>query len=65
MEKFAERYCLDNPGVFPNPDTAFILGFSVIMLNTGALGVREPFHLCSVQAPAAGAPRRRRSQLGL
>jgi brefeldin A-inhibited guanine nucleotide-exchange protein len=34
MEKFAERYCLDNPGVFPNPDTAFILAFSVIMLNT-------------------------------
>lgn len=34
MEKFAERYCLDNPGVFPNPDTAFILAFSIIMLNT-------------------------------
>ncbi|CAN0272192.1 unnamed protein product [Discosporangium mesarthrocarpum] len=34
MEKFAERYCLQNASVFPNPDTAFILAFSVIMLNT-------------------------------
>ncbi len=34
MEKFAERYCLENPAVFPSADTAFILAFSVIMLNT-------------------------------
>ena len=34
MEKFAERYCLDNPDVFPSADTAFVLGFSVIMLQT-------------------------------
>jgi brefeldin A-inhibited guanine nucleotide-exchange protein len=34
MEKFAERYCLQNQGVFPSPDTAFILAFSIIMLNT-------------------------------
>lgn len=34
MEKFAERYTRQNESVFPNPDTAFILGFSVIMLNT-------------------------------
>jgi brefeldin A-inhibited guanine nucleotide-exchange protein len=34
MEKFAERYCLQNPSVFPSADTAFILAFSVIMLNT-------------------------------
>ena len=34
MEKFAERYTLQNPIVFPNADVAFILAFSIIMLNT-------------------------------
>ncbi|RHY39265.1 hypothetical protein DYB38_008154, partial [Aphanomyces astaci] len=34
MEKFAERYCFQNPGIFPSADTAFILSFSVIMLQT-------------------------------
>ncbi|KAF0720674.1 Aste57867_99 [Aphanomyces stellatus] len=34
MEKFAERYHLNNPGVFPSADVAFILSFSVIMLQT-------------------------------
>jgi brefeldin A-inhibited guanine nucleotide-exchange protein len=36
MEKFAERFCLQNPAIFPSADTAFILSFSTIMLNTGA-----------------------------
>ncbi|OQS02740.1 brefeldin A-inhibited guanine nucleotide-exchange protein, partial [Thraustotheca clavata] len=34
MEKFAERYCFHNPGVFTSADTAFILSFSIIMLQT-------------------------------
>lgn len=34
MEKFAERYTTQNPTVFPSADTAFILAFSIIMLNT-------------------------------
>ena len=34
MEKFAERYCKDNPRVFRCADTAYVLGYSVIMLNT-------------------------------
>jgi hypothetical protein len=34
MEKFAERYTIQNPSVFPTADAAFILAFSVIMLNT-------------------------------
>jgi Sec7-like guanine-nucleotide exchange factor len=34
MEKFAERYTRQNLDVFPSADTAFILAFSVIMLNT-------------------------------
>lgn len=34
MEKFAGRYCDNNPGVFASPDTAYVLAFSIIMLNT-------------------------------
>ena len=34
MEKFAERFTRQNEDVFPSADTAFILAFSVIMLNT-------------------------------
>jgi brefeldin A-inhibited guanine nucleotide-exchange protein len=34
MEKFAERFTAQNPEIFPSADTAFILAFSVIMLNT-------------------------------
>ncbi|GKY96543.1 hypothetical protein MPSEU_000613900 [Mayamaea pseudoterrestris] len=34
MEKFAQRYVEQNMNVFPSADTAFILAFSVIMLNT-------------------------------
>ncbi|XP_076950477.1 brefeldin A-inhibited guanine nucleotide-exchange protein 5-like [Bidens hawaiensis] len=36
MEKFAERYCADNPGLFKSPDTAYVLAYAVIMLNTDA-----------------------------
>ena len=36
MEKFAERFCSQNEGVFANPDTAYVLAYSLIMLNTDA-----------------------------
>ncbi|KAJ8751100.1 hypothetical protein K2173_016281 [Erythroxylum novogranatense] len=36
MEKFAERYCANNPGLFKNADTAYVLAYAVIMLNTDA-----------------------------
>uniref|UniRef100_A0A7N0V676 SEC7 domain-containing protein n=1 Tax=Kalanchoe fedtschenkoi TaxID=63787 RepID=A0A7N0V676_KALFE len=36
MEKFAERFCADNPGLFRNADTAYVLAYAVIMLNTDA-----------------------------
>ncbi|CAM0909962.1 unnamed protein product [Alopecurus aequalis] len=36
MEKFAERYCKCNPDVFTSADTAYILAYSVILLNTDA-----------------------------
>ncbi|KAI5968383.1 SEC7 [Candida margitis] len=32
--KFAERYVKGNPHLFANADTAYVLGYSVIMLNT-------------------------------
>ena len=34
MEKFADRYCETNPGIFAKADTAYTLAYSVIMLNT-------------------------------
>ncbi|MBA0763532.1 hypothetical protein Gotri_012965 [Gossypium trilobum] len=34
MEKFAERYCKCNPKAFTSADTAYVLAYSVIMLNT-------------------------------
>ncbi|KAI8581481.1 hypothetical protein K450DRAFT_231499 [Umbelopsis ramanniana AG] len=34
MLKFAERYLDGNPGTFANADTAYILAYSVILLNT-------------------------------
>ena len=33
-EEFAQKYCRDNPGKFSNSDTAFVLAFSLIMLQT-------------------------------
>ncbi|XP_051130955.1 brefeldin A-inhibited guanine nucleotide-exchange protein 1-like [Andrographis paniculata] len=36
MEKFAERYCKCNPNAFTSADTAYVLAYSVIMLNTDA-----------------------------
>ncbi|KAI8617834.1 hypothetical protein BC830DRAFT_1239777 [Chytriomyces sp. MP71] len=34
MLKFAERYVMQNPGRFSSADTAYVLAYSVIMLNT-------------------------------
>eukprot|EP01128_Nolandella_sp_AFSM9_P010380 TRINITY_DN7161_c0_g1_i1.p1 TRINITY_DN7161_c0_g1~~TRINITY_DN7161_c0_g1_i1.p1 ORF type:complete len:562 (-),score=134.10 TRINITY_DN7161_c0_g1_i1:61-1746(-) len=36
MEIFAAEYLRQNPGVFPHEDVAFVLSFSLIMLNTDA-----------------------------
>ncbi|CAI9104846.1 OLC1v1003623C4 [Oldenlandia corymbosa var. corymbosa] len=36
MEKFAERYCKCNSNSFTSADTAYVLAYSVIMLNTDA-----------------------------
>jgi brefeldin A-inhibited guanine nucleotide-exchange protein len=34
MLKFAERYLSGNPNAFANADTAYVLAYSVVMLNT-------------------------------
>lgn len=34
MEKFAERFVRCNPGSFKSADVAYVLAYSVIMLNT-------------------------------
>ncbi|KAJ6236294.1 cytohesin 4a-related [Anaeramoeba flamelloides] len=36
METFAKHYCKNNPKVFTSSDTAYVLAFSMIMLNTDA-----------------------------
>lgn len=36
MEKFAERYCKCNPNSFTSADTAYVLAYSVLMLNNDA-----------------------------
>ena len=34
MEAFANRYCDQNPYLFEQRDTCYVLSFSIIMLNT-------------------------------
>ena len=36
MCEFSQRFCAQNAAVFADPDAAYVLGFSVIMLNTDA-----------------------------
>lgn len=36
MEKFSEHYCKCNPKAFSSADTAYVLAYSVILLNTDA-----------------------------
>ena len=47
MEKFAERYCKCNPKVFSSADTAYVLAYSVIMLNTDAHNPMVKSKVCS------------------
>jgi len=36
MEKFASQYCSNNASVFNSADTAYVLAYAIIMLNTDA-----------------------------
>lgn len=40
MLKFAERYVMGNPNAFANADTAYVLAYSVILLNTDQHSVK-------------------------
>ena len=60
MEKFAERYCRDNPGSFRTADGAYVLSFALIMLNTDAhnpqadkkLSQSDFINMCQEQVPS-------------
>eukprot|EP00758_Cryptobia_borreli_P000168 Tbor_TRINITY_DN10240_c0_g1::TRINITY_DN10240_c0_g1_i1::g.5341::m.5341 len=39
MERFAQRYCDLNPGVFSSSGTCYVLAFSIILLSTDAHSV--------------------------
>jgi len=68
MEKFAARYCCDNPGAFRSADGAYLLAFALIMLNTDAhnphadrnLGPDDFVNMCHAparpRAPGQGWP---------
>ena len=45
MEKFAERYCRDNPRAFSTADGAYLLSFAIIMLNTDAHNPMADAHM--------------------
>ncbi|KAL4515001.1 hypothetical protein Ndes2526B_g03682 [Nannochloris sp. 'desiccata'] len=36
IEKFAARYCVENPGMFATADAPYLLAFAIIMLHTDA-----------------------------
>jgi hypothetical protein len=59
MEAFAAKYCADNPqSVFPNTDAAYILSFSVIMLNTDAHNpaIQQKVFACRVPCAVCRVP---------
>ena len=43
MEKFADQYVVHNPGVFSSAETAYMLAYLIIMLNTDAHKYERPF----------------------
>ena len=45
MDKFAERYCRDNPAAFAAADGAYLLAFALIMLNTDAHNPMADAHM--------------------
>lgn len=64
MERFAERYCKDNPHVFQTSDGAYLLSFALIMLNTDAhnpmadkkLSLEDFVSMCQYQVCATILP---------
>lgn len=64
MEKFAERFCKTNPRQFKSADTAYVLAYSVIMLNTDAHNPQVKVKMRKVRAlPLAARGRGRRQSL--
>ena len=66
MEKFAAQYHLHNPGMFNSADTAYVLAYSVILLNSDAHNpqvknrmTKEEFFRVGPHAPALPRSRSR------
>ena len=60
MEKFAERYVSCNPDTFKSADVAYVLAYSVIMLNTDAHNPQVKAKMSKQVGPGAlphGSPR--------
>ena len=49
MEAFAAAFCKQNPGIFEEQDTCFILAFSIIMLNTALHNPNANINISSEQ----------------
>lgn len=61
MEKFAERFVSCNPESFKSADVAYVLAYSVIMLNTDAhnnQASHPPYARCAWAQRSAAEPRR-------
>ena len=49
MDAFAAHYCKQNPSIFEETDTCFILSFSIIMLNTALHNPNSKMKISSEQ----------------
>eukprot|EP00301_Raphidiophrys_heterophryoidea_P004257 c11860_g1_i2.p1 GENE.c11860_g1_i2~~c11860_g1_i2.p1 ORF type:complete len:380 (-),score=64.58 c11860_g1_i2:394-1533(-) len=49
MQRFAKHYCEANPTIFTNPDTGYILAFSLIMLNSDLHNPNIKLHMTMAQ----------------
>ena len=49
MDCFAAHYCQQNPNIFEERDTCFILSFSIIMLNTALHNPNSKMKITSEQ----------------
>ncbi len=56
MEKFAERYLKCNPNSFKSADVAYVLAYSVIMLNTDLHNPQVKKKMTKVSMPACRCP---------
>ena len=49
MDSFAAHYCAQNPNIFEEQDTCFIISFSIIMLNAALHNPNAKINILSEQ----------------